>query len=149
MLEIPDTLFRKMEAHALEGYPSEVCGFLLGVDGEARQVREVRRASNVLADSTRDRYLIDPRDTLKVDRETRQRGLQIVGFYHSHPDHPASPSGYDVERAWPWYTYLILATTSRGVREARAWRLEGEKMVEEPLKLISRQVVEGVQHGKG
>ncbi|MFQ5838444.1 MAG: Mov34/MPN/PAD-1 family protein [Thermoplasmata archaeon] len=144
MLEIPETLFLKVEVHALEGYPSEVCGFLLGVDGEVRRIQEVRRAVNLLADSTNDRYLIDPRDTLRVDRDARRNGFEILGFYHSHPDHRAVPSSYDVERAWPWYSYLILATTSRGMQSARAWRLDGDEMAEESLKLIRRQVVEGV-----
>jgi proteasome lid subunit RPN8/RPN11 len=144
MLELPETLLKKLEAHALEVYPSEACGFLLGMDGEVRRVQEVRRAANLLEDSTKDRYLIDPRDILKVDRESRQRGFEILGFYHSHPDHPAAPSLHDRDRAWPWYTYLILATTPRGVVDARAWRLGEEEMKEEPLKLIKRQVVEGV-----
>ncbi|MEE9237888.1 MAG: M67 family metallopeptidase [Thermoplasmata archaeon] len=144
MLELPEALFRKLEAHALEGYPSEVCGFLLGVDGEVRRVHEVRPGTNLLADSTNDRYLIDPGDTLRADREARQNGFEILGFYHSHPNHPAAPSIHDVERAWPWYSYLILSSTPGGVQAVRAWRQEGEEMVEEPLHIENREIVEGV-----
>ncbi len=133
MLEISGALMRKLEAHALEGYPSEVCGFLLGTDGDVRRVQGVRPGANLLAESTYDRYLIDPKDTLRADGDARERGLEILGFYHSHPDHPAAPSVYDVERAWPWYSYLILATSSGGVHAVRAWRLRDEEMAEEPL----------------
>ncbi len=143
-MEIPEALFKELEVHALEGHPAEVCGFLLGLDGEVRQVLRVKRGDNLLAGSTNDRYLVDPKDTLEADREARLEGLDILGFYHSHPDHPAAPSSYDRERAWPWYSYLILATTAHRVQDAKAWRLEGDEMKEEPLKLMRSKVVEGV-----
>ncbi len=131
MLRLPRSLRPRLEAHALEGYPSEVCGFLLGM---GRQVREVRPATNLRADRGRDRYEVDPRDTLRADRYARERGLEILGFYHSHPDHPAVPSAFDAERAWPVYSYLILATSPDGVEDVRAWRLNGERMEEEALR---------------
>ncbi len=142
MLEIPDPLLRRLEAHAVEGYPSEVCGLLVGTDGEVRVVSEVKRGVNLLGDSTTDRYIIDPRDILRTDREAREMGLEVLGFYHSHPNHPAAPSAYDVERAWPWYSYLILATTPQGVQAARAWRHEGDGMAEETIQ-ITRDEKEG------
>lgn len=141
MLELPEDLEEELEAHALQGYPAEVCGLLLGVDGEVRRVTAARRATNLRADTTRDRYEIDPRDIVDGDREARESGLAILGFYHSHPDHPAAPSRYDAERAWPWYSYVILATTLDGVQTTTSWRREGEEMVEEPLRFISRHQV--------
>ncbi len=92
---------------------------------------------------SRDRYLIDPKDTLDTERNAREKGQEILGFYHSHPDHPAVPSVYDKERAWPWYSYLILTTTSQGVLGARAWRLQEDEMVEDSLHLIKRERIEG------
>jgi proteasome lid subunit RPN8/RPN11 len=138
MLELAEELLLGLREHAREGYPSEVCGVLLGLDGEVREVVAIRRATNLHAAATRDRYEIDPQDIVDADREARDRGLLMLGFYHSHPDHPAAPSRFDTERAWPWYTYLILATSSEEPGEVTAWRREAEEMVEEPLRFINR-----------
>ena len=124
MLELPENLLEELRLHAREGYPSEVCGLLLGLDGEVRRITATRRATNLRAATTRDRYEINPQDIVDGDREARERDLVIVGFYHSHPDHPAAPSHYDAERAWPWYSYVILATSAEGNGTATAWRRE-------------------------
>lgn len=145
-MEVPASLRERLEAHALEGYPAEVCGILLGHDGDVRRVTVARAARNLRGTTTRDRYEIDPRDTLAADREAREAGLALLGFYHSHPDHPAAPSATDARRAWPWYTYLILSTDGRALGDARAWRLEGEEMVEEPLRFIPEAKVGGSAH---
>ncbi|MFQ5918695.1 MAG: Mov34/MPN/PAD-1 family protein [Thermoplasmata archaeon] len=137
MLEVPESLLEELRRHAREGYPSEVCGLLLGLDGEVRQVTATRRATNLRAGTTRDRYEIDPQDIVDGDRDARGRDLEILGFYHSHPDHPAAPSQYDADRAWPWYSYVILATSAEGPGEATAWRRAETGMVEEPLRFIS------------
>lgn len=136
MLALSEGLMRELETHVREGYPAEVCGFLLGVDGKVRRVETVRPGKNLRGKTTRDRYLVDPRDTLRADQEARQRGLEMLGFYHSHPEHPPVPSTYDVEHAWPWYTYLIVSISSQGIGGARAWRLEGEEMVEDPITIM-------------
>lgn len=147
MIEVPLELRSRMEAHALAGYPAEACGVLLGRDGKVRRVAAVREATNLRASTRWDRYEIDPQDLLAAEREARQTGLVVLGFYHSHPDVPAAPSATDTARAWPWYTYLILATTEQGVRDARAYRLDGERMDEEPLRFIAEQPVGGVEDG--
>ncbi|MEE8198708.1 MAG: M67 family metallopeptidase [Thermoplasmata archaeon] len=137
MLELPENLLQELRLHAREGYPSEVCGLLLGLDGEVRRITATRRATNLRAATTRDRYEINPQDIVDGDREARERDLAIVGFYHSHPDHPAAPSHYDAERAWPWYSYVILATSAEGNGTTTAWRREETGMVEESLRFIS------------
>ncbi len=137
MLELPENLLEELRLHAREGYPSEVCGLLLGLDGEVRRITATRRATNLRAATTRDRYEINPQDIVDGDREARERDLAIVGFYHSHPDHPAAPSDYDAERAWPWYSYVILATSAEGNGTTTAWRREEMGMVEESLRFIS------------
>lgn len=81
-------------AHAIDGYPFEVCGVLVGHSGE-RRVQRVVRVPNGEQESPRVRYLIAPEDLLRVQREARAQGQEIVGFYHSHPDHPARPSETD------------------------------------------------------
>lgn len=136
MLEVPGEALREMETYAKEGYPREVCGFLLGSDGDVRRVERVRPGRN-LETERKDRYALDPLDFIRVDREAREQDLEILGFYHSHPDHPPQPSAYDRERAWPWYSYIILSTTSRGVQGVRSWRLEGKEMRQEELQLIN------------
>ncbi len=143
-LELSEDLFDRIASHAVEGYPAEVCGFLLGEEGEARRVRRVKRGTNLLAGNARDRYLIDPQDTLEAEKEARESGMEVLGFYHSHPDHPAVPSSHDRERAWPWYSYLIVATTPDGVQAARSWRFQDERMVEDPVRLTQQEMVEGV-----
>lgn len=148
MIHVPEDLRDALETHARRGYPAEVCGILLGYDGEPRRVTEVREAPNLRASTTRDRYEIDPEAILKADRAARTKGEAIVGFYHSHPDHPAAPSAFDTERAWPWYTYLILSTDGEDVREVRAWRREDAGMAEESLRFIKGQPVGGGEHGQ-
>src|SRR5438045_9565254 len=74
-----------------------------------RTVTEVRRARNIIVDRARDRYEIDPRDHIRIQREADDKGMEIIGYYHSHPDHPAQASRFDTERAWAGYVYLIVA----------------------------------------
>ena len=83
-----------MLAHALDGYPFEVCGVLVGRAGD-RRVRRVVRVANQEQEEPRVRYVIAPEDHLRVQREAREAGEEIIGFYHSHPDHPARPSETD------------------------------------------------------
>jgi proteasome lid subunit RPN8/RPN11 len=97
-----------IRAHGAEGYPHEICGIMLGPHGEGR-VTEVRRARNIIVERARDRYEIDPRDHIRIQREADAAGLDIVGYYHSHPDHPAQASRFDTERAWAGYVYLIVS----------------------------------------
>lgn len=102
-------------------YPDEGCGVLLG-DGDA--IVEARPGRNLRTDRARDRYELDPGDIVRAEREARRRGLDVAGFWHSHPDHPARASAFDTERAWPDYLYLICATTAAGAGEVRAHRLD-------------------------
>ena len=97
-----------IEAHGAEGYPDEICGVMLGTLAD-RVVTEVRRARNIIVERSRDRYEIDPRDHIRIQREADAKGMDIVGYYHSHPDHPAQASRFDTERAWAGYVYLIVA----------------------------------------
>jgi proteasome lid subunit RPN8/RPN11 len=131
---------REIRECARSSYPHECCGALLGV-ADARfpndkRVVGVLPAENERTDSPENRFLISAGEFRRMEREANRRGLQIVGFYHSHPDHPARPSEVDRAQAWPWYSYLILEV--RGGRDAalRAWRLteDRERFEEEPLE---------------
>jgi proteasome lid subunit RPN8/RPN11 len=107
-MRITRTALDDIRAHGAEGYPREICGIMLGPRGEG-MATEVRRARNIIVERARDRYEIDPRDHIRIQREADADGLDIVGYYHSHPDHPAQASRFDTERAWAGYVYLIVS----------------------------------------
>lgn len=125
-LRIPRRFVDEIRAHALETYPEECCGFLIGrEDGDARVVTRGRRARNVHPETRETRYTIEPRDVLQVDRESRGED-RLLGFYHSHPGQGARPSEFDRSRAWPWYVYAILELQDREPAGFTAWRLDEE-----------------------
>lgn len=104
--------------------PVECCGILAGAcEAGVARVHEVHRAPNVAEGDRTRRYLLDPRTHLRVQRDCRARGLEIVGFYHSHPDGRAVPSAADAEMAWPGAVYLIVAAPEAEPPEVRAWQL--------------------------
>ena len=123
-IRISERTYRDMLSHARETYPHECCGILMG-DGEKRLVKKLLRTENRFKGRLRDRYSIDPKDLLRAEREARTEGMEILGFYHSHPDHPPRPSSFDREMAWPLYSYIIIAVNAMGA-EVRAWWLEDE-----------------------
>src|SRR5208283_3761289 len=95
--------------HAKSTYPEECCGFLLGVASKPRTIERVIAAQNSHVGSRTSRYNIDPKELIQADEESRRLRLELIGIYHSHPDAPAEPSIFDLEHAWPWYTYLVLS----------------------------------------
>jgi proteasome lid subunit RPN8/RPN11 len=107
-MRIAPSALEAIREHGAEGYPHEICGIMLGPRGGG-WVSEVRRARNIIVERARDRYEIDPRDHIRIQREADAEGLDIVGYYHSHPDHPAQASRFDTERAWAGYIYLIVS----------------------------------------
>ena len=111
----------QIEDHAKATYPDECCGVLIGTPGERIVVASVQPASNRSADGKRDRYEIDPEEILHLAHAGEKEEHEVVGFYHSHPDHPPAPSPTDVARAWPAYAYLIIAVDAGERAETRAW----------------------------
>jgi proteasome lid subunit RPN8/RPN11 len=111
-MKIAKSALEAIREHGAEGYPHEICGIMLGPRGEG-WVSEVRRVRNIIVERARDRYEIDPRDHIRIQREADAEGLDIVGYYHSHPDHPAQASRFDTERAWAGYVYLIVSIEGR------------------------------------
>ena len=135
MLLMPETLGERLKAFARQGYPHETCGVLLGVRSDDQDVvSRVRRARNLNVERAADRYELDPADFLDADREARAAGLDIVGIWHSHPDHPARPSATDRDGAWPGWSYLIVSVGREGVGEIRSWRLNGGEFEEEEIR---------------
>ncbi len=130
----------RIHAHLRRAYPEEGCGVLLGRDcAGAREVERVMASENRREDSRGNRYLIAPEQFLEAERAARAAGLEVIGFFHSHPDHPAPPSAFDLENAWPYYSYLIVSVEQGAVKEARSWRLaeDRSRFDEEPLELLS------------
>ncbi|MGH7544188.1 MAG: M67 family metallopeptidase [Gemmatimonadota bacterium] len=120
----------RLRAHAEAGYPDEVCGFLLGsMEASARSfdVREIRPAMNRRASRASRRYRIDPAEYRAAEREAEEKGLELVGIYHSHPDAPAVPSRYDREHAWPNSAYVIVPVRAGRAWEPRAWLLAEDR----------------------
>ena len=135
-MRITPAALEAIRAHGAEGYPNEICGIMIGPRGEGRAT-EVKRAHNIVVDRARDRYEIDPRDHIRIQRETDAAGLDIVGYYHSHPDHPAQASRFDTERAWAGYVYVIVSIANGEPVDANAFVAEkdGGPFKAEPLEV--------------
>ncbi len=121
-----------MRAQARAAYPRECCGALLGRtrEGDGAAAREVVRSvplANAWMGAQERRYLIGSGTVLELERQVEREGLELIGFYHSHPDHAPIPSAFDREHAWPWYTYVIVAVRPELVGPVRAWRLADDR----------------------
>jgi proteasome lid subunit RPN8/RPN11 len=138
MLLLPAHARADLERWVRAGYPDETCGLLVGVEQHGlRRVRRAVQARNLAVACARDRYELDPLDHLAADREARQQGLLLVGVWHSHPDHPATPSEVDRAAASEGWSYVILSVGAGGVRALRSWRLSGGGFQEEEVRTTS------------
>jgi proteasome lid subunit RPN8/RPN11 len=127
-LMISDQLLESIREHGKRAYPNECCGVLLGrMENSRKSVVELRPMENAREDSPRNRYLISPRDLLEAEKAARALGLDIVGVYHSHPDHPARPSEFDREHAFPWYSYIIVSVRGGEPLDLTSWTLRDDR----------------------
>ena len=133
-LRVSETLLGTIHREGERAYPGECCGVLAGQPGEIREVRRLLPVVNRRADDPH-RYLIAPEDLQSVETEIREAGLEVLGFYHSHPDHLAAPSSFDAEHAWPWYSYLIVRVDRGRAVEATSWQLAGDRSAMLPESL--------------
>jgi proteasome lid subunit RPN8/RPN11 len=123
---------------ARASYPKECCGLLAGPPATAdRTVTHFFPIQNINVERARDRYQMDPREQLAVEKEARRKELEVLGVFHSHPDHPAEPSGTDLAQAWPGYAYVIASVQADSVSTARCWELAGAAFREIGLKILS------------
>lgn len=107
---IPETELEIIKKHAAEIFPYEACGGLLGrLEGENKVVVKVYPAENRYGKIAWDSFEIEPKDMLEMDKISRKENLDILGFYHTHPNHPAIPSNFDIQASWPYYSYVILS----------------------------------------
>jgi proteasome lid subunit RPN8/RPN11 len=127
MLKISRTDYDAIRRHGEETYPQECCGVLLGeMDGEVRTVTSTARCGNTRIDSPQNRYNIDPKELVRIQREARARDEDIIGFYHSHPDHPAQWSTTDLEEAhWIGCSYVITRVAQGKADVTNSFELTG------------------------
>jgi proteasome lid subunit RPN8/RPN11 len=142
MLKLTQSVYDALRAHGQETYPHECCGVLLGqMDGDTRIVTSSARAGNTRTDSAHNRYNIDPKDLIRIQREGRNRGEDIVGFYHSHPDHPAQWSKTDFAEAhWFGCSYVITSVEKGKATITNSFELAGteeadKKFLNEKIQL--------------
>jgi len=144
-LKISNDLYEQLRAHGEETYPHECCGIMLGkADGDAIEVKSLMRAGNTRTDSAHNRYHIAPQELIKAQREGRQQGLDIVGFYHSHPDHPAQWSPTDFAEAH-WFGCSYVITSVDGDKQTGAAKITNSFLLtgtSEEDKAFANQTVE-------
>jgi proteasome lid subunit RPN8/RPN11 len=140
MLRLSKAIFEALRTHGEETYPHECCGVLLGhSEGEVNSVGEAIRAGNTRTDSAHNRYNIAPQELIRIQRRGRENGWDIVGFYHSHPDHPAQWSATDLAEAhWLGCSYVITAVTKGVAQQTNSFRLTGTS--EEDKALAPEQI---------
>ena len=143
MLKISQSDLKCLRAHGEETYPHECCGVLLGtidIDKDERVVKQVIRAGNTRLDSLHNRYHIDPKELIAAQKQARQAELDIVGFYHSHPDHPARWSQTDFAEAhWIGCSYVITSVTKGKADLTNSFALSGS--TEEYKKFVDEQIL--------
>ena len=136
MLIINGDIAQSIREYGAKDYPNETCGAMLGVDGEeGREVRTLFPLTNRRDDSPRNRFSITADDFRAAERAAKEQGLDVVGWYHSHPDHPAKPSEYDREHAWPWYSYVIVSVASGEPRDMTSWQLADDRSAFQPEEI--------------
>jgi proteasome lid subunit RPN8/RPN11 len=115
--------------HAAAAYPYECCGALIGTgsEGDLVAVVEATALDNVTSEGPRRRFRVSPADYRLSEARARELGAELLGFYHSHPDHPALPSQYDLEHAWPNFSYVIVAVAAGQPGDLRSWRLRPDR----------------------
>jgi proteasome lid subunit RPN8/RPN11 len=126
MLTLANSLLELIKAHAVDSYPNECSGLIVGLydKGVAKRIFPMK---NVHSEGTHNRYLIDPKEYVQVEKQARSLGQDVIGIYHSHPDVPAKPSQYDTDHTWPFYTYVIASVMKKKVDHVLAWTLRDDK----------------------
>ena len=113
-----------IRAHGVETYPNECCGALYGSNGV---VTSTFALPNTTEEGPRRRFMVRPDDYRVAERKAKELGGDLLGFYHSHPDHPARPSQYDLDHAWPFFSYIIVSVQAGAPAEMTSWRLRDDR----------------------
>ena len=137
-LMIHQELAEQIRSHGAETFPFECCGAMLGRDSDLREVLALFPLVNRRDDSPRNRFAVTAEDVRDAEKAARDRGLDVIGWYHSHPDHPARPSEFDREHAWPWYSYVIVSVMGGAPAEMTSWRLNDDRLAYSPESIEIR-----------
>lgn len=135
MLTFGDDVAVHIENHGRETYPNECCGALIGT---ADMVVECYSLPNTTEEGPRRRFLVSPDDYRAAENRAKEVGHELLGFYHSHPDHPARPSQYDLDHAWPVFSYVIIAVAKGEPGAMKSWRLREDRSAfdQEPIEQL-------------
>ena len=143
ILEFSAKILKDIHVHGESSYPEEGAGLLLGkVNGDYKRVISIIKYSNAREDNARhNRYLLTPQDYLHGEQEASNLGLDVLGIFHSHPDHPNRPSEFDREWAMPWFSYVITSVQTGNAVDSRSWLLSDDRshFFEEEIRVISDQ----------
>ena len=122
MIRIESEPWEAMVAHARRTYPNECCGAMLGtLNGDSKHVREAIALDNAFAGAQASRYELRPEDLLAADKAARERGMDLIGIYHSHPDCDAYFSTTDLQNSCPWYSFVVLSIQKGEFHHANSW----------------------------
>lgn len=130
MIQMLPSHLEEISHHSERDYPYECCGLLLGTFAEQglKVVTQTYAISNAReVEAKRNRFLITPEELLRGEQLARKKRLEIIGFYHSHPDHPPIPSEYDRQHAWPVYSYIVSSVRNGQAGELRSWELASDR----------------------
>jgi proteasome lid subunit RPN8/RPN11 len=145
MISIEPKAKTDIDTDAISAYPFECCGFMFGVEDQKgnRQVTEVMIVNNSSVENRERRFRITPTDYLKAEQYADEKGLTLLGVYHSHPDHPAIPSEHDRVAAQPWFSYIIVSVRKEEIADIRSWVLNDnlvfdEETISHPINIINQ-----------
>jgi proteasome lid subunit RPN8/RPN11 len=135
-LQLTPEVADAIRTHGVETYPHECCGALVGRDGEATSTVAL---PNITDEGPRRRFRVSDTDYLRVERAADAAGAELLGFYHSHPDHPARPSQYDLDHALPNFSYIIVSVLAGVAEDMRSWKLRDDRSAfdEEALSVLT------------
>ena len=135
MVSISKELLQEMIVHSEETFPNESCGFFFGNNSEGgnKTVTDILQVVNAKEGDQRRRFYISPKDYMKAERYAEDRGIELLGVYHSHPNHPAIPSEHDRVAAQPIFSYFILSVQNGKFDHIRSWVLNDQSQFEEEI----------------
>jgi proteasome lid subunit RPN8/RPN11 len=138
MLYLKTIIKKNLIADAINTFPDECCGFLIGTDDEKdRSIEEIIIVDNAKDGDKRRRFEISPKDYMKAERYADDKNLKLIGIYHSHPNHPSIPSEHDRIQAQPYFSYVIIAVRENEFVNLQSWRLNDcQQFEEEAIELI-------------
>jgi proteasome lid subunit RPN8/RPN11 len=133
-LVLSDAVREAIRVHGAEAYPNECCGALYGTNGS---VTATLALPNTTEEGPRRRFLVRPQDYRDAERRATELHADLVGFYHSHPDHPARPSQYDLDHAWPSFSYVIVSVRAGNPEDMTSWRLRDDRSAFDPEAIVT------------